>query len=145
MLQRERTALYITFSASDDVNSDEKLRPNPILIRMYELRSASSFENADYFSLQTNEVAVLGGDMLAREEFILRPGEKKQLRRKSHPDVQTLGWTAGYKDLAQSEWRTVVHVTLAPESAWYRAPLPANKLKLEVNVLRRAIQVIHVD
>ena len=142
-VHRERTNLEIALSAAEDLNPDDKSRPSPILVRLYELRSAVVFEKTDYFSFNSNDRVMLGEDLLVRDEMILRPGEKKYLRRKSHPDIEALGWVAGYRNLAQADWRTVVRVEPAPEHVWYRAPMPANKVRLSVNFQRYGIQVLH--
>ena len=96
-------------------------------------------------SLQSGDRAVLGTDLLMREEFVLRPGEQKRIRRKSHPDLESIAVMAGYRDLAQSDWRAVEHVAPGPEAAWYRAAIPASKLKLAVQLQRQALRVTHVD
>lgn len=144
-LLREQTTLEIDITAASDVNRDEKERAAPVLVRLYELRSSASFEAADYFSLQSGDRAVLADDLLMREEFVLRPGEHRRIRRKSHPDIGAIAVMAGYRDLARSDWRAVQPVTPAPEAAWYRAPIPANHLKLVIQLQRQGIQVIHVD
>lgn len=142
---REQTTLDIDISAANDVNRDDKERAAPVLVRLYELRSSASFEAADYFSLQSGDRAVLADDLLMREEFVLRPGEQRRIRRKSHPDIGAIAVMAGYRDLARSDWRAVQHVAPAPEAAWYRVPIPANRLKLVVRLQRQGVQVIHVD
>lgn len=144
-LLREQTTLDIDITAASDVNRDDKERAAPVLVRLYELRSSASFEAADYFSLQSGDRAVLADDLLMREEFVLRPGEQRRIRRKSHPDIGAIAVMAGYRDLARSDWRAVQPVAPAPEAAWYRAPIPANRLKLVIQLQRQAIQVIHVD
>ncbi len=138
---REQTKLDITIAADAGVNPDDKGRAAPILVRIYELKSEGSFESADYFSLNANDKSVLGADLLVRDEFILRPGDVRTLRRKSHPDIAAIGVTAGYRDLAQADWRTVQKIDPAPEAAWYRAVLPANKLKLRIDLQSKGIQL----
>ena len=142
---REQTLIEIDITAANDVNRDDKERAAPVLVRLYELRSSVGFEAADYFSLQSGDRAVLADDLLVRDEFVLRPGERRRIKRKSHPDIGAIAVMAGYRDLAQSDWRAVQHIAPAPEAAWYRAPIPANHLKLVVQLQRQGIQVIHVD
>ncbi|WP_435503463.1 type VI secretion system lipoprotein TssJ [Variovorax sp. RHLX14] len=142
---REQTTLDITITAADDLNRDEKERASPVLVRLYELRSSARFEAADYFSLQSDDRIALSGDLLRSEEFILRPGEQKRIRRKSHPDIEAVALLVGYRELAQADWRAVKHIDSAPEAAWYRMPFPANRLKLAVLLQRQGIQVVHVD
>ncbi|MFM9925131.1 type VI secretion system lipoprotein TssJ [Variovorax sp. H27-G14] len=142
---REQIKLDITITAAPDLNPDEKERPAPILVRVYELRSEAVFETADYFSLQNSDKAVIGADLLTREEFILRPGDVKTIRRKSHPDVGAIAVLAGYRDLAQSDWRAVQKIAPAPEAAWYRAAWPANKSKLQIQLQSRGVRITPVE
>lgn len=139
--RREQTQLEITVSADAGVNPDDKGRAAPILVRIYELKSEGVFESADYSSLNTNDRSVVGSDLLVRDEFILRPGDVRKLRRKSHPDISAVGIVAGYRDLAQADWRAVQKIDLAPEAAWYRAVVPANKLKLRVDLQPKGIRL----
>ncbi len=138
---REQTKLDITVTAEAGVNPDEKGRAAPILVRIYELKSDASLEAADYFSLNSSDKTVMGADLLVRDEFILRPGEVKKIQRMSHPELTAIGVVAGYRELAQTEWRVVQKVDPAPEAAWYRAVLPANKVKLEIALQGKGIQL----
>lgn len=138
---REQTKLDITITAEGGVNPDDKGRAAPILVRIYELKSEGVFESADYFSLYSNDKALIGSDLLVRDEFILRPGDVRTIRRKSHPDLAAIGVVAGYRDLAQADWRAVQKIDLAPEVAWYRSVLPANKVRLQVDLQAKGIQL----
>lgn len=142
---REQTRLELRIAAADDVNQDEKGQGAPIAVRIYELKSEGTFQSTDYFSLQKNDKAVLGDDMLVRDEFVMRPGEVRVVRRWSHPDVAAIGVIAGYKNLAQSDWRAVQKIDPAPEAAWYRAVLPANKAKLQIQLQARGIRIVPLD
>lgn len=142
---REQTRLELVVIAEAEVNPDDKGRPAPVLVRIYELKSGAAFEAADYFTLHGNDKALIGSDMLVREEFILRPGETRAIRRKSHPDLGAIGVLAGYRDLGASDWRAVRPVEPAPEIAWYRAVLPARKLKLEIRLQARGIRLVPAD
>ncbi|MNU58607.1 Type VI secretion lipoprotein [compost metagenome] len=138
---REQTKLDITVTAEAGVNPDDKGRAAPIMVRIYELKSEATFESADYFSLHDSDKTVMGADLLVRDEFILRPGEVKKIRRMSHPELAAIGVIAGYRELAQSEWRLVQKVDPAPEAAWYRTVIPANKVKLEIALQGKGIQL----
>jgi type VI secretion system protein VasD len=138
---REQTKLDITITAEAGVNPDDKGRAAPIMVRIYELKSEGTFESADYFSLYSNDKALIGSDLLVRDEFILRPGDVKTIRRKSHPDLAAIGVVAGYRDLAQADWRAVQKIDPAPEVAWYRAVLPANKVELQIDLQVKGIQL----
>lgn len=138
---KEATKLDLTIRASDDVNPTEKKGAAPVMVRIYELRSDKAFENADFFTLQTKDKDLLGSDLLAKDEYILRPGDSQIIRRKSSPDTIAIGVLAGYQDLANSIWRVVYKLPKAPDAAWYRAVVPDNKIKLIITLESDAIKV----
>ena len=140
--QKEATRLQLSISTADNVNPDEKSRPNPIEIRIYELKSAQVFENADFFSLQTKDKEVLGGDMLAKEIFVLRPGEQRKIERTSDNETTAIGILAGYRDLGKAQWRLIEKLPEAPAAAWYRMVVPSNKLNLRIIAEERGIKIL---
>ena len=81
---RSPTSIDAQILASFEINPDANGRPSPLVVRIYELKSISAFNDADFFKLYDEEVATLGGDLLSREEFELTPGESK-----SPPNVAT--------------------------------------------------------
>ncbi|MEJ8810694.1 type VI secretion system lipoprotein TssJ [Variovorax ureilyticus] len=142
---KEQTQLDITITAADDVNPDDKERAAPIMVRFYELKSENTFEAADYFSLHNNDKTLLAADLLARDEFILRPGDVKSIRRKSHPDITAIGVLAGYRDLPNATWRVVHTLPPAPEASWYRSVIPANKAKLQIQLESQGIRLTTIE
>jgi len=99
-----------TVQASAQINPSASKRPSPLLIRIYELKSAAIFNAADFMSLYQRDQAELGGDLLAKEEFVLNPGETKTFAKTLAPDTRFLGVVAAYRDLEHAKWRTVVAV-----------------------------------
>ena len=138
---REQTTLDITITAASDINPDDQGRAAPILVRIYELKAPDNFGTADYFSLHNSDKKTLDGDMLVRDEFIMRPGDSQVIRRKSNPNMRAIGVLAGYRDLPNSEWRAIHKVAAAPEASWLRVVVPNNKLKLQVDVQATALNV----
>ena len=138
---REATKLQFSIEAASGVNPDTSLRPSPIKVRIYELKDASSFAEADYFSLDTGDKVTLAADMLARDEFILRPGESRSIQRKSNTQTTAIGVLAGYRDLPNATWRVVHKLKEAPESSWMRMLLPANRAELQIQLQPQGIAV----
>jgi len=99
-----------TVQASMQVNPSASKRPSPLLIRIYELKSAANFNAADFMSLYQRDQGELGADLLAKEEFVLNPGESKIFAKTLAPDTRFLGVVAAYRDLEHAKWRTVVAV-----------------------------------
>jgi type VI secretion system protein VasD len=99
-----------TVQASAQINPSASKRPSPLLIRIYELKSAANFNAADFMSLYQRDQGELGADLLAKEEFVLNPGESKTFAKTLAPDTRFLGVVAAYRDLEHAKWRTVVAV-----------------------------------
>ena len=100
----------ITITASGDVNPNPAGRPSPIVFKMFELTSPASFQSADFFSLDENPGSVLGADSLGQLEFIIKPGEIKDLDRTLQQQTGYLGLFGAYRDLENASWRALVEI-----------------------------------
>lgn len=109
------TKLNLRLTASDQLNPDLNGRPSPIVVRLYELKHAVAFENADFFSLYERARESLAPDMVATEELELRPGETVELKLSVQKGSRYVGVVAAYRDLSQASWRSTLH--LPPRTA----------------------------
>ena len=137
----EQSRLELTIEAATTMNPDARGRAAPLAVRIYELKNAVGFEQADFFSLQSNDNAVLAGDVLVKNDYLLRPGESQLVRRKSLPGTEFIGVLASYRDLPNSVWRSVYKMPVAPEATWYRAVIPSNKTVLHITLDSNAIKM----
>jgi type VI secretion system protein VasD len=96
--------------ASEGLNRSVSQRPSPLSMRVYELRSMAAFNQADFMSLYRSDVSALGLDLVAKEEFVLQPGESRPVLKVLAPETRFLGVVAIYRDLEKATWRTVVHI-----------------------------------
>lgn len=135
----EPLRLDLTVSAATTVNPDDQDRAAPIVVRVYELKTDNAFKAADYFSLQDKDKTVLTDDLVKRDEFQLRPGEHRTIRRIADADSTALGVLAEYRDLPHAVWRAVYPLPATPEKAWYRFLSP--KLNLNINLDADAIRI----
>jgi type VI secretion system protein VasD len=105
------TLANVTIEVQPDVNPDIHGRPSPVVLRLYELKALASFRDADALSLLDKDQQILGGDMVAREEFHLEPGEKaRHFQRKVQADTRYLSVFAAYRDIEHSQWRASMSV-----------------------------------
>jgi type VI secretion system protein VasD len=102
--------LNSSLQAAADLNPSVNQRPSPLLIRVYELKSAAAFNQADFMSLYQSDQATLGADLLARDEFTLQPGESRPYSRTMAPETRAIGVFAAYRNLEKARWRVVVPV-----------------------------------
>ncbi len=101
------TTASIDLSASSDVNPDRNDRPSPVLVRVYELRSAGVFEGADFFTLLEQDSAVLGADRVSRWEYQLEPGQQERLSFTAESGSGYVAVVAAYRDIEHARWRAV--------------------------------------
>jgi len=104
------TAIRANIIADTDVNPDARGRPSPVVVKVFELKSLAAFETADFFALFEKDKETLGGELLARDEFALVPGDKRVLAREVKPETRYVGVVAGFRDLERSTWRAAVPV-----------------------------------
>lgn len=98
------------FDVQPSVNPDSRGRPSPVVVRLYELKSLAAFNGADFFSIYERDKETLGAELLAREEFLFRPGETRKLERKLQPEATYVGVIAAFRDLEHSQWRGTMAV-----------------------------------
>ena len=102
--------LNLSVQAMRMVNPDELGRPAPVVVRLYELKDRTAFDTADFFTLQDNDTNVLGNTLIKRDEWLLLPGERRELRRNLDPATRVIAVTAAYRDLAHAIWRAAYPV-----------------------------------
>ena len=102
------TPLTGELRASANINPSVSQRPSPLLVRVYELKSATAFNSADFVSLYQNDQAALGPEMVAREEITLNPKESRPWARTASPETRFIGVLAAFRDLDHAKWRSVL-------------------------------------
>ncbi len=102
------TKVDAAIKAVADLNPDAAGRPSPVVVRVYELKTLSVFESADFYALYDDETATLGPDLIAREELIIRPGDEIGYNKRADPMARYLGVIAAFRDLENARWRSFV-------------------------------------
>ncbi len=95
-----------------DVNPDDTGRPSPVVVRMFELKSPSSFESAEFFAMYHDPEQTLGGDLVASEEFEFKPGDVQDLKYALKSESSYLALLAAYRQIDRVQWRLVLPVQL---------------------------------
>ena len=101
------TPVALNLVAGPDANPDARGRASPLTVRVYALKTPAPFEAADFFSLFEKDQATLGGELVQREEMLLRPGESRKLAMTLSADVKALAFMAAFRDLDRARWREV--------------------------------------
>jgi type VI secretion system protein VasD len=106
-------AVTLTIEAAPGVNPDQRGRPSPVALKLFELKSLTNFERADFFSLFDRDRETLGPELVARDEMVIKPGDRIVQERKLAPEVRFIGVLVGYRDLERSQWRLSIPVETA--------------------------------
>ncbi len=138
---KEPARLDLIVTAASDVNADSRGRAAPVRVRIYELKSETSFEAADFFTLQGGDKAVLQDDLLVKTEYLMRPGDTQRIRRKSNAETTVIGVLASYRDLPGTQWRAVHKLEDAPEASWWRVAVPSNKARLAITLEAEGVRI----
>ncbi len=106
----EPTPVSGVIQAAADLNPSVSQRPSPLLLRVYELKSPTTFNQADFMALYQADQATLSADLVAREEIMLTPGENRPYKKSLAPETRFIGIVAAYRNLERATWRTVIPV-----------------------------------
>lgn len=106
----KREDLGLQISATADVNPDMQGRPSPIILHVMELNSTEQFNRLDYMALTQPSGAAMGGELLAKNQVVLQPGESKTLPLELNPMTSAIGLVAGYRDIDNAVWRKTVPI-----------------------------------
>ena len=106
------TKLDIRFTASGDLNPDISGRPSPLVVRLYEIKAPSIFENADFYSLYDYGKETLGPDFVGMEELTLKPGEQLDMKLALQNDTNYIAILGAYRDINSANWKRVFPVSL---------------------------------
>lgn len=97
---------------SADANPDTSGRPSPVVLRVFQLRNDGEFATADFFALYDKEKETLGASFVSREEYVLAPGETRNLQLELNGEARFLGAIAAFRDIRSARWRAL---TRTPE------------------------------
>lgn len=119
--------------ASPTINPSASQRPSPLMLRVYELKSPTAFNAADFMSLYQKDQAELAADLVAREELTLAPGETRPLSKMLSPDTRYIGVVAAFRDLEHAHWRSIAVIEPGKSK---RVVIRADALSVAVTVTR---------
>lgn len=105
------TDLELTFSAGKSINPDDNNTPSPLYIRMYELKSAKQFRNADFIDLYEHDKQALGATMLAKQRLKrIIPGETRKKDYVLNPKTHFVGLFAEFQHYRNSTYKVIIPV-----------------------------------
>ena len=100
----------LNISVASDVNPDISGRPSPVVYKVFELSSRTIFDTQDFFSLYENPEAVLGPDLLKKDELELQPSANIEYKMNLNRNTRFVGVVVAYRDIEKARWRAVIEV-----------------------------------
>lgn len=122
--------------ASADLNPDPWDRPSPVVLRIYYLREANAFTQAEFFPLYDTETEVLGAGLIASEELVIQPGESREQQAAINPETRYVGAMAAFRDIEHAQWRALMEL-----SEEHKSLLVDEEYALKLEVGRAAVSV----
>ena len=111
------TTATISILATEQLNPNVDGSPAPVVVILYELKSKSTFESAEFPQLFYDGRATLGGDLLGIQELEIKPGLKEDRMEDFSPETRILGVVAGYRNLNNATWRASTAITPEQENS----------------------------
>jgi type VI secretion system protein VasD len=93
--------------ADQALNQDNQQRSLPVVLRVYQLSGKTKFEHADFKQLWKQDTALLGTELLAREEYLVHPGKTSKVKFIKQEGAQYVAVVALFRDSAQNHWRVL--------------------------------------
>lgn len=94
-----------------NINPDANERPSPMVLKVYELSSKNTFVTNDFFSLFDKAALTLGDDLIATDEFVVRPGQSYLHEMRLNGKTRYVGIVAAFQDIQNAQWRLVVEAS----------------------------------
>ena len=105
------TDLHLTFKADADINPDDKKRPSPLFLRMYELKSTKQFDKANFIDLFERDSEVLGADLVAKQTLKrLKPGDERTDKFVLKPETRFVALFAEYLQYKDAKFKVVIPI-----------------------------------
>jgi type VI secretion system protein VasD len=105
--QKPPREVPLTLYAAPNLNAATDKRPLALVVRLYTLKDATSFQQApfDTFTDPSREKATLGEDLIRVREVTLIPGQRYTVKEKVTREAGALGIVALFRDPAQQRWK----------------------------------------
>lgn len=125
------TTVEMTITATGSINPNSVSEPSPVVLRIYQLKSDSAFNAAEFSEIFYGDRKVLGGDLLGQKEYNVKPGDNLTYEDTVSPETRYIGIVAGFRDIENATWRVVTAVTAEDDN-----PLTVNVDSLSVSLRR---------
>lgn len=121
--------LAAKIQAAGFLNPNIYNQASPVVVTIYQLKSATAFQQANFFALNNNSIVVLGSDLLDKHDLEIRPEQQQTLRLILSPATNYIGVIAAFRNPDTAQWREVVSVKAG------------KNVKLQINLTTQSVTV----
>jgi type VI secretion system protein VasD len=104
------TPIKIELQADANVNPNENGDPAPVVVRVYELKELTAFQNGSFFDFADNDKKLLGGDLVGSAEYELTPGQTVDYNRSISSEARYIGVVAAFRDIESAQWQDSIEL-----------------------------------
>ncbi len=105
------TDLTLTLKVDADINPDDKNKPSPLFVRLYELKDKKMFNRADFIGLYERDKEVLGADFIARQELKrLLPGKSRGEKFVLNKDTKYIAIYAEFLNYKSAKYKVITPI-----------------------------------
>src|SRR5690349_10623000 len=97
--------LKVTVRGSDRLNMDEAGRSLAVVVRVYQLKSLKTLDDADFDQVWQHDKETLGDDFVSVDEVTVDPADKKAVPVKRNPDARYLAAVGLFRKPDGIAWR----------------------------------------
>lgn len=102
--------LLFKIQANQNINPNEEGHPSSLVLTIYELNKTDNFKNADFFSLYNDPKSFLQSDLLSDQQYIVFPGQAKDVVLPIKSQTTAIGVVAAFRDLNQANWLALLPI-----------------------------------
>ncbi|HVV67767.1 MAG TPA: type VI secretion system lipoprotein TssJ [Gammaproteobacteria bacterium] len=104
-------------------------QPSPVVVIIYQLKSSTAFQQANFFALSDNAQTLLGAELLDKREIEIRPGQKQSVPMDLSPEANYIGVIAEFRDPDTAQWRQIKQIK------------PGKNVKLQIRLSTQNISI----
>ena len=101
-----KQVVTLNIYAGELINPNENERPRPVVVRLYQLARDTPMLNAKYTPILKDDAKVLKDDLLGKEEFVVYPNDRVEIKFERNPEAMSLVGAAMFHDPRGNSWKT---------------------------------------
>lgn len=105
------SAVTVNLTGQAGMNPGPGGGDRPVTVLVMRLRSTGKFNSADYFALQGDPGAALGGDLIGSDQIAVGPGKTASKTVTVEPEATALGFVALVREPGGRTWRSTIGVS----------------------------------